>query len=245
MRLVIAGTGPIRYLIQIGHVDLLSSLFESVSIPTVVAQERGDSSAPATVQAWINAPPLWLKVLEAKAINDPALQTLDPGERSAIELGISLKAELILIDERKGRLVARSKGFETTGILGILDLASKRGLIDLKDAMERLKQTNFRYKQELIDGLLAQTNDRYDRCLSVRPPSLPHLAREGACWEFKKRRFLQYRKRRIVTDACPMLAVKGNGLSPIPESCELAPRWEEALDLAPFSRCGFADGRLV
>ena len=100
--------------------------------------------------------PPWLKVLEAKPIDDPALQSLDPGERSAIELGISLKADLILIDDRNGRAVALSKGFETTGTLGILDLAAKRVLIDLRAAVDRLKQTNFRYRQEIIDGLLAQ-----------------------------------------------------------------------------------------
>lgn len=79
---------------------------------------------------------------------------LDAGERSAIALGIALKADLILIDERKGAAMAVNKGFETTGTLGILDLAAERGLIDLEEAVDRLKQTNFRYRQEIIDALL-------------------------------------------------------------------------------------------
>ena len=54
MRLVIADTGPIRYLVQIGHIDFLVHLFESVSIPTGVAQELRDLSAPPAVQAWID-----------------------------------------------------------------------------------------------------------------------------------------------------------------------------------------------
>ena len=32
MRLVIADTSPIRYLVQIGQIDLLSLLFDSISI---------------------------------------------------------------------------------------------------------------------------------------------------------------------------------------------------------------------
>lgn len=168
MRLVIAGTGPIRrcksckhiYLVQIGQIDLLSHLFESISIPAEVAEELRDASAPSAVQAWINEPPTWLNVVEATESDDPVLQTLDPGERSAIALGISLRADLILIDERKGTAVALSKRFETTGTLGILDLAAKQGMIDLRDPVERLKRTNFCYRQEIIDGLLAQARDR-------------------------------------------------------------------------------------
>ena len=66
------------------------------------------------------------------------------------------KAHLILIDDRKGAAVAVNKGFETTGTLGILDLAAKRGLIDLRDALDRLKSTNFRYRQAILDALLDQ-----------------------------------------------------------------------------------------
>lgn len=160
MLLVIADTSPIRYLIQIGHVSLLHSLFAAVSIPTEVARELGDLSAPPAVQAWIESPPAWLSVLDAVGNDDPALAALDPGERSAIALGIALKADLILIDERRGYAAAVSKGLEATGTLGILDLAAKRKLIDLRDAIERLKQTNFRYRKEIIERLLAQHRGR-------------------------------------------------------------------------------------
>jgi predicted nucleic acid-binding protein len=156
MRLVIADTSPIRYLVQIGHIDLLRRLFETVSIPIEVARELGDPSAPLTVQEWIESPPTWLHVLEAVDNDDPSLAALDPGERAAISLGIALKADLILIDERKGRAAALNMGLETTGTLGILDLAARRKLIDLRSAVERLKQTNFRYRREIVEGLLAQ-----------------------------------------------------------------------------------------
>ncbi|MBI4904362.1 MAG: DUF3368 domain-containing protein [Acidobacteria bacterium] len=154
MLLVIADTSPIRYLAHIGEIDLLHRLFETVSIPTEVAEELRDPSAPCAVQSWMKEPPAWLKVMDVAESLDPALMVLDVGERSAIALGMVLKADLILIDERKGNAVALSKGFETTGTLGILDLAAKRGMIDLRDAVDRLKRTNFRYRQEIIDRLL-------------------------------------------------------------------------------------------
>jgi predicted nucleic acid-binding protein len=154
MLLVIADTSPIRYLVQIDQVDLLAQLFEKILLPTIVAEELRHPSAPPAVQSWIKQQPAWVNIVPAPDIDDPGLMALDAGERSAIALGIALKADLILIDERKGAAMAVNKGFETTGTLGILDLAAERGLIELEEAVDRLKQTNFRYRQEIIDALL-------------------------------------------------------------------------------------------
>lgn len=160
MLLVIADTSPIRYLVLVGHIDLLHHLFPAVTIPIEVARELADPSAPPAVQAWIASPPAWLSVVDAVDTDDPALQNLDPGERAAIALGIKLKANLILIDERRGSAAAVSKGIEVTGTLGILDLAARRHLVNLPQAIERLKQTNFRYRKQMIEELLAQHQDQ-------------------------------------------------------------------------------------
>ena len=39
MRVVVADTGPLRYLLQIGQIELLARLFEKVFIPSVVTEE--------------------------------------------------------------------------------------------------------------------------------------------------------------------------------------------------------------
>ena len=100
-------------------------------------------------------------------LDDPMLNALDPGERSAIALGLSLKADLILIDERKGAAVALNKGFEVAGTLGVLDRAAARGLVNLRDALDRLKRTNFRYRPELIAALLKKHEDEGDHKLRL------------------------------------------------------------------------------
>ena len=38
----------------------------------------------------------------------------------------------------------------------MLDLAARRGLVDLAEAFERLKATSFYYRQGLLDALLTQ-----------------------------------------------------------------------------------------
>jgi predicted nucleic acid-binding protein len=46
------------------------------------------------------------------------------------------------------------------GTLGILALAAQQGLISLADAFERIKQTNFRYRQDIMNALLNQLSDK-------------------------------------------------------------------------------------
>ena len=166
MLLVIADTGPIRYLVQIDQIDLLARLFENIVIPAIVAGELRHPSAPPQVQAWMKQPPAWLKVLSVTDIDDPELKTLDPGERSAIALGISLKADLLLIDERKGVAIAVNKGFETTGTLGVLDLAAKRGLIDLRDGIvssAQISDTGRRFSMLYLMNRRASESSRFTR----------------------------------------------------------------------------------
>ena len=53
------------------------------------------------------------------------------GEEDAIALAVELHADLILMDDRDGVAVARSKGFRVAGTLGILALAASHKLLNL------------------------------------------------------------------------------------------------------------------
>jgi predicted nucleic acid-binding protein len=155
-RVVIADAGPLHYLVLIGCSDILSALFEKVLVPTLVRNELVHREAPEIVRAWMENPPDWLEVRVAPVTDDPSLQALDDGERAAIALAVMFKADLILMDDRAGVAVARAKGFAVTGTLGLLDLAARRQLLKLDEALARLKATNFRYPLEIMDALLVQ-----------------------------------------------------------------------------------------
>jgi predicted nucleic acid-binding protein len=162
VRLVISDTGPINYLVLIGHIDLLPILFERVIMPVAVLDELADPDAPPSVRAWIANPPNWIEVRESPAFFDDALlATLDDGERAAIALA-ALHPELLLLlmDDRAGVLVARKKGLAVTGTLGVLDMASQRGLLDLAEAFKRLRNTTFRCPEEIMNGLLRMQKRR-------------------------------------------------------------------------------------
>lgn len=105
---------------------------------------------------WALTAPAWLSIAPAAGLADPETALLDDGERAAIALAELIHADLVLMDERKGVRVSLQKGFEVTGTLGILDLAARRGLIDLAECFERLKATNFRYRPAMLDDILAR-----------------------------------------------------------------------------------------
>jgi predicted nucleic acid-binding protein len=156
VRLVIADTGPVNYLILIGCIDLLPALFEKVILPASVQAELSIRKAPRPVRDWIASPPAWIEVRETPdgLDADPSLKGIHKGEQAAIGLAAALKASLLLMDDRKGVIAARGKGLRVTGTLGILELAAQGGLTDFAQAVERLRQTNFRGPEALLDALL-------------------------------------------------------------------------------------------
>ena len=162
MRLVVADTGPLNYLILIGHIDLLPVLFERVVLPTTVQSELASGKAPFLVRHWVGNLPAWLEVRDAplSQAEDASLKGIDAGERAAIQLAASLHADLLLMDDRKGVNAAQKRGLRVTGTLGVLDLAAQRGLADFAQAVEQLRRTNFRVPQALLDVLLEKHKER-------------------------------------------------------------------------------------
>jgi predicted nucleic acid-binding protein len=154
VRLVIADTSPINYLLLIGHINILPALFEKVILPAAVCDELKHPKAPLVVRNWIAAPPPWVDVRPSSPFHDAALEALDAGEGAAIALAIELHAELLLMDDEEGVIAARGKGLEVAGTLGVLSRAAQRHLLNLGDAFERVKQTNFRFRQEIMDKFL-------------------------------------------------------------------------------------------
>jgi predicted nucleic acid-binding protein len=140
----------------IGHIDLLPVLFQKVVLPTAVQSELASSKAPPVVRHWITNLPDWVGVREAPLglAEDALLKGIDAGEKAAIQLAVSLNADLLLIDDRKGVNAAQRKGLRVTGTLGILDLAAERGLAEFAQAVGQLRRTNFRVPGDLLDELL-------------------------------------------------------------------------------------------
>ncbi|HYE60688.1 MAG TPA: DUF3368 domain-containing protein [Phycisphaerales bacterium] len=160
--LVVSDTSPLRSLQALGLVHVLEALYQSVVIPPAVMTElRVDVAGlgpfdPATFP--------FIRVQAPSAI--PAAIALDaqlgPGEAAAIALALELRADKLLIDERRGRGVASKLGVPTTGVLSMLVDAKAAGLIPaVAPLLEKLHATiDFRMSHALRDRILSDAGER-------------------------------------------------------------------------------------
>ena len=156
MPTVVADAGPLHYLVLIETEAVLPRLFGRVLIPEMVAAELNRPATPARVRQWLVQNPNWLERQPGSPTQGSPSRTRDAGERAAIELAQTVGATLLLIDDRAGDDAAQARGLKTIGTLGILVQAAQLGLVELEGAFAKLRKTNFRYRPELLDALLAQ-----------------------------------------------------------------------------------------
>jgi predicted nucleic acid-binding protein len=152
--IVVADSSPLNYLIQIQHDSLLPELYSRVFVPTAVIEELRHPRAPVAIASWLQSIPAWLEI-RAVAPRVGGLEELDPGEREAIFLAEEMRATLLLIDEKQGRLEARHRSISTIGTLGVLLAASKKGLADPELLFQRLiTETTFRASPQIKEKFL-------------------------------------------------------------------------------------------
>lgn len=124
----VCNAGPLIALTGIGQAGLLHELFGEVLVSGKVRDEveaGGKTGAGASLFA--NAP--WIRVIRLTNLPDPLLETLlDQGEAETIALALQSSATLILMDERKGRKIARDiYGLAVIGIGRLMTEAKKAG----------------------------------------------------------------------------------------------------------------------
>lgn len=150
--LVVADSSPLIVLINIGHVELLPRLFGEVVVPPAVVEELKQLRRPQAVRDFAASLPAWF--LERVPASVKPIPSLHPGELAAICLAQELHADLLLIDEMRGRKAAVDRQIPITGTIGVLELAAARGLIELHQAFEQVKATDFWISHSLLDERL-------------------------------------------------------------------------------------------
>ena len=120
--IVVSDTSPLTALLTVGRTELLAQLFGEVVVPEAVNREllRSHSNMPDWLQVRALRDQTQARVYEVR---------VDRGEAEAIALAQELKADLLLMDERKGRRLANEQGIQVMGLLGVILLAKRHGLI--------------------------------------------------------------------------------------------------------------------
>ncbi len=123
--IVVADTSPPLHLGRIGKLDLLPAVVGRVIIPRTVWGELVQPGTRPDVVAAMQAAD-WIEIVEDPVDLDLGL---DPGETAAILLAERLRADALLIDERRGRAVAATPGISVIGTLGIVAGARRAGAL--------------------------------------------------------------------------------------------------------------------
>ncbi len=145
---------PLCYLVLIGEIDLLPQLFTRIVVPQAVILELRHEDAPDAVRYWASNLPDWVDARDAPEAVTLGMEKLQADERAAIVLAESVKADIIIIDEKAARQIAGQRGLSVTGLLGVLGEASNQGLVDLTLTIDRLRKTSFRCSPALFKATL-------------------------------------------------------------------------------------------
>ena len=159
---VVSNTSPLSNLAIIGRLDLLKQRYGTVRIPPAVAQELSALSHPVA-RACLTAALAegWL-VVENPPASPPLLPfPLDAGETEAIALALATQADVLLMDEKRGREAARRHGLTVAGALGELLHARQTGLLpNLRSEIQRLRtEARFFVDAEIERFILSQVGE--------------------------------------------------------------------------------------
>jgi predicted nucleic acid-binding protein len=156
---IICNTGPIIALAGIQKLDVLKHIFGTVIIPEPVRIEiLTGGKTLIGLDEFLKAG--WLTVKELNQQPDPLLSNLlDQGEASVIHIAREMGIDRILMDERKGRRVAREiYGLKVTGTIRVLVEAKKAGLIEnLEASIQEIRNSGYWIHDKIIQRALKES----------------------------------------------------------------------------------------
>ena len=149
-KVVISDASTIIGLQNINHLDILKSLYQNISITSIVSQEVG------------NDLPEWITIDDSydENIYNSLIKRLDNGEASSIALAVVNKGCLLIVDEKKGRDEAKQLGINITGVIGVVMRAKKEGEIKSgKELLDKLINIGFRISDKIYHLALEQMGE--------------------------------------------------------------------------------------
>ena len=144
-KIIISDTSCLIALSKIQKLHLLKDLFEEIIITEEVYEEFRGSL------------PKWISVyaVKNKLKQDDLEKQLDKGEASSIALALEYTNSTLIIDELKGRKIAKSYNISIIGTIGIILLANKKGEVeDVIGTILRLVNNGFRLSDKLLNLII-------------------------------------------------------------------------------------------
>lgn len=156
---VVSNTTPILSLLKINSLHLLKELYQTIWIPLAVYREIESGKHKDYYQDLAKLD--WIQIREISTTN--AITTfpdLDEGEAEAILLAKEIPADLLILDEKKGRFHAKQAHLSITGTLGVLIKAKSKGYIRvLSPVLSQLKTQGIWISDELTQEVLKRVGE--------------------------------------------------------------------------------------
>lgn len=158
--IVISDTTPIISLLKVQQLQLLQKLYGTVLVPKAVYRELTENPSFAEEAAIVNkADFLSVAVVEnVKSVNIlRAVTGLDAGESEALIMYDEQKADILLMDEHKGRVVAKQLDIRHIGTAGILLLAYDKKLIraaEVKSCVDTMLVNGIRLDKKICNVMM-------------------------------------------------------------------------------------------
>ena len=160
--IVVSDASVLIGLSAIDRLIVLQALFGELLIPEAVYREivRDGKGRPGEQQV---RAAMWIRCRADTDLSLSAdLQTkLDHGEAEAITLAVEVGADILLMDERRGRQLAKAHGLRPLGTVGVLLRARQVGLIgSLQADLDALMRVGFRVGQAIYHKALVEVGER-------------------------------------------------------------------------------------
>lgn len=156
--ILIADSSALIALASCNSLSLLDSLFHEVSIPKEVYDEIAVKGKQFSEELKSYLQNKIVQVdLDEFIISD---DSLDLGELSAMLLYKKVKADLLLVDDKKGRKIAKLNEIKIIGSLGVLILAKSKNLIpEIKPLIIQMKKSEIHLAEDIVDYALLVTKE--------------------------------------------------------------------------------------
>lgn len=162
-KIIVADSGPLIALGIVGLLPQLKHFLGEIIVPETVYQEcivEQDKPGAKSIYSAVQATDITRQQTPTSIIIAELCDILDQGEIEAISLAKAMSA-IILIDEKKGRTVARHYQLDVIGSMTVIISAKQAGIIKTAAPLiSKLEMSGYRLSNQLKKSVLKRVDEQ-------------------------------------------------------------------------------------
>jgi hypothetical protein len=157
-RKVVSNTSPLLNLALIDRLDLLRNQFSELDVPEQVWDEiQAGKRGTEALDQLKNEDFLNIVSVAEDELFRELNESIDRGEAAVLRYALEQEADLVLLDEKEARNVARRHEIPRTGVVGILLKGANNGTVDdLAEELDALRDAGFWISDDLYENILEE-----------------------------------------------------------------------------------------